>query len=283
MKAVIPAAGLGTRFLPATKAQPKEMLPLVDKPAIQYVVEECVESGIDDILIITGRGKRAIEDHFDHSIKLEAALSEKKPKLLREVQEISDLADIHYVRQKKPLGLGHAISCAKKHVDGQPFCVLLGDDIIYSKTPAIKQCMKVHEETGGSVIACEHVPPERIRQYGIVDVEEGEGSYHRIKDLVEKPSKEEAPSDIGIVGRYLLDAAIFDEIKKTGKGHGGEIQLTDALKSLNQEKDIYSLLFEGKRYDLGTKFDFLKASVEFALRREDFGEEFRKYLEEILK
>ncbi len=284
MKAVIPAAGHGTRFLPATKAQPKEMLPLVDKPAIQFVVEEAVASGIDDILIITGRGKRAIEDHFDRSVELELILKEKgKNDLLAEMEHIADLADIHFIRQKEAKGLGHAILCAEKHVNDEPFVVLLGDDIVHSKVPCTKQIINWYQKYDAPVIAVEEVPKHMIESYGIVDGEEVEKSIYLIKDLVEKPKPEDAPSNLGIIGRYVLTPQIFDALKKTKKGKGGEIQLTDALRILNRTQKMYACGFEGVRYDLGNKIDYLKATVDYALMRDDLSDEFRKYLKSIKK
>jgi len=284
MKAVIPAAGHGTRFLPATKAQPKEMLPLVDKPAIQFVVEEAVASGIDDILIITGRGKRAIEDHFDRSVELELILKEKgKNDLLAEMEHIADLADIHFIRQKEAKGLGHAILCAEKHVNDEPFVVLLGDDIVHSKVPCTKQIINWYQKYDAPVIAVEEVPSHMIESYGIVDGEEVEKSIYLIKDLVEKPKPEDAPSNLGIIGRYVLTPQIFDALKKTKKGKGGEIQLTDALRILNRTQKMYACGFEGVRYDLGNKIDYLKATVDYALMRDDLSDEFRKYLKSIKK
>jgi len=284
MKAIIPAAGHGTRFLPATKAQPKEMLPLVDKPAIQFVVEEAVASGIDDILIITGRGKRAIEDHFDRSVELELILKEKgKNDLLAEMEHIADLADIHFIRQKEAKGLGHAILCAEKHVNDEPFVVLLGDDIVHSKVPCTKQIINWYQKYDAPVIAVEEVPKHMIESYGIVDGEEVEKSIYLIKDLVEKPKPEDAPSNLGIIGRYVLTPQIFDALKKTKKGKGGEIQLTDALRILNQAQKMYACDFEGVRYDLGNKIDYLKATVDYALMRDDLSSEFRQYLKSIKK
>ncbi len=279
MKAVIPAAGLGTRFLPATKAQPKEMLPLVDKPAIQFVVEEAVASGIDDILIITGRGKRAIEDHFDKSVELERALESKgEKKLLSEVQAISSMADIHYIRQKEALGLGHAVLCAQKHVGDEPFVVMLGDDIVFSKTPCAKQIMRLYEKNSGSVIAVEAVPKEMLSSYGIVDCTPIQERLYLIKDLVEKPKPEDAPSNLGIIGRYLLTPEIFDALRETKKGRGGEIQLTDALRILNKRQRMFAYDFLGVRYDLGNKLDYMEASVEYALMHKSIGADFRNYL-----
>jgi len=279
-KAVIPAAGLGTRFLPATKAQPKEMLPLVDKPSIQYVIEEAVASGIDDILIITGRGKRAIEDHFDRNLELEETLREKeKIDELALMEEINSLADIHYIRQKKALGLGHAISCARKHVGDEPFAVLLGDDIVHSKTPCTKQIMDLYVKYQSPVISVEKVPKNLISSYGVVDVEgEAEDGVYLIKDLVEKPKPEKAPSDLGIIGRYVLTPEIFDALDHTKPGSGGEIQLTDALKILNKSQKMFACDFEGVRYDLGNKLEYMKASIEHALMRDDMRQDLLKYL-----
>jgi UTP--glucose-1-phosphate uridylyltransferase len=284
MKAVIPAAGHGTRFLPATKAQPKEMLPLVDKPAIQFVVEEAVASGIDDILIITGRGKRAIEDHFDRSIELETILKEQgRKELLAEMERIADLADMHFIRQKEAKGLGHAILCAEKHVNDEPFVVLLGDDIVHSKVPCTKQIVDWYRKYKSPVIAVEEVPRHMLEAYGIVDGEKVEESLYLIKDLVEKPKPEEAPSNLGIIGRYVLTPDIFDALKKTKKGKGGEIQLTDALRILNKTHKMYACGFEGVRYDLGNKIDYLRATVDYAMMREDLSKEFREYLKSVIR
>lgn len=279
-KAVIPAAGLGTRFLPATKNNPKEMLPLVDKPAIQYVVEEAVESGIDDILIVTGRGKQSIEDHFDIAYELQNVLEEKeKFDLLKEMEKISDLADIHYVRQKKQLGLGHAILCAQKHVGNEPFAVLLGDDIVFSEKPCTKQMIDIFKKYEFSVIAVERVPEDHIETYGVIkDGAPVEKNVYPVLDLVEKPKRSEAPSNLGILGRYVLTPEIFDCIKETNPGYGGEIQLTDALKILRKNQTIYGYEFYGKRYDLGNKMDWLKTTVEVALMREEFREELLAFL-----
>lgn len=282
MKAVIPAAGLGTRFLPATKAQPKEMLPLVDKPAIQFVIEEAVASGIDDILIITGRGKRAIEDHFDKSFELEEILEKKKKyELLKQVQRITDLADIHYIRQRDALGLGHAISFAKKHVGDEPFAVLLGDDIVFSKTPCTKQLIKMYQKYKSPIIAVEKVEKHMIEQYGIIDGKPVDDNLYEIMDLVEKPTPDEAPSNLGITGRYILTPEIFDAIEKTKPGKGGEIQLTDALRILSERQNLYAYNFHGKRYDLGNKCNYLKASIEYALRRSEFRDWLGGYLREL--
>jgi UTP--glucose-1-phosphate uridylyltransferase len=279
IKAVIPAAGLGTRFLPATKSQPKEMLPLVDKPSIQFVVEECVASGIDDILIITGRGKRAIEDHFDRSVELEEVLDSKGKEHLKQiVEDIADLVDIHYIRQKKALGLGHAVLRAKKHVGDEAFCVLLGDDLVFSKKPCIGQLIGLHQQMGGSVIAVERFPKSTISNYGVIDGQEVSPGVHTIADLVEKPSADDAPSDMGIIGRYLLEAKVFDYIEKTKKGMGGEIQLTDAMKHMNLERDFWGLEFEGVRFDLGNKLDYLRATIEVGTIHPEVGPVFKDYL-----
>jgi UTP--glucose-1-phosphate uridylyltransferase len=285
-KAVFPAAGLGTRFLPATKAQPKEMLPLVDKPVIQYVIEEAVASGIDQIVIVTGRGKTAIEDHFDVAFELEAMLEKRgKHDLLEEVRSISDLIKVSYVRQKEPLGLGHAILQAKDLVGNEPFAVFLGDDIIHASVPAMRQMIDVYERCGSTVIGVERVARERSRDYGMVAVRpaalsgDGAGRVHEVIDLVEKPAPEDAPSDLAIIGRYILMPEIFRHLEKTAAGLGGEIQLTDGLRSLLQEQQIFTWSIVGTRYDTGDKLGFLKATVEYALRRPDLGAAFRAYLE----
>jgi UTP--glucose-1-phosphate uridylyltransferase len=283
-KAVLPAAGLGTRFLPATKAQPKEMLPVVDKPLIQYVVEECVASGIDNIIIVTGRGKNAIEDHFDSSPELESFLEEKgKSDLVKLVREIGNMVTFSYTRQKEPLGLGHAVLVAKELVGNEPFAVLLGDVIIPGKNPATKQLIEVYQRTGKGAIAVEEVPREKTGLYGIVDVEQknGAGAHKRIlkiRDLVEKPSPAEAPSTLAVTGRYLLPPEIFDCLERTKPGRGGEIQLTDALRLLAREKGLLAYVYEGKSYDAGDKLGFLKATVEIGLENRDFGKDFREYL-----
>ncbi|MCL6611464.1 MAG: UTP--glucose-1-phosphate uridylyltransferase GalU [Peptococcaceae bacterium] len=282
-KAVIPAAGLGVRFLPATKAQPKEMLPIVDKPTIQYIVEEAVASGIQDILFITGKQKRAIEDHFDRSRDLEAQLREKgKTDLLELVMDISEMADIHYVRQKEPKGLGHAVFCARKFIGDEPFAVLLGDDVVRSEVPCLRQLMDLYEETGASVIAVQEVPSEDVGKYGILDAEEERAGVFRIRDLVEKPSPQSAPSRLGIMGRYIITPRIFDILAETGPGAGGEIQLTDALRVLCREEPMYGLAFSGRRFDVGDKLGYLKAMVEFALERPDLAEEFGNYLRQVV-
>lgn len=282
-KAVIPAAGLGTRFLPTTKAQPKEMLPIIDKPTIQFVVEEAIASGIEDIIIITGRNKRAIEDHFDKSFELEKILENKeKTELLKQVKDISDLANIHFIRQKEQRGLGDAILCAKQHIGNQPFAVLLGDDIVHSKIPATQQLIDTYNKYNTSVIGCARVPNESVERYGIIDgIQQSERCYE-VKNLVEKPNPKEAPSNLGIIGRYILTPEIFKILKNTEPGVSNEIQLTDALKKLLETQKIYAYQFEGKWYDIGNKLDYLKAIVEFGLRRDDFGEEFRNYLKRLI-
>jgi UTP--glucose-1-phosphate uridylyltransferase len=277
--AVFPAAGLGTRFLPATKAQPKEMLPLVDRPLVQYVVEEAKAAGIERIVIVTGRGKNAIEDHFDTSFELEKMLEERgKDDLLAIVREISDLIPISYVRQKTALGLGHAILQAKDLVGNEPFAVLLGDDIVDSSEPCIGQMMRLREKRGNPVIAIQEVARAETRQYGIVAAERESDRVVRITGMVEKPAPEDAPSNLAIIGRYILPPEIFEILEATRSDVGGEIQLTSALSTLLERRPIDGCLFEGKRYDAGDKLGFLKATVEFALKREALGEEFRKYL-----
>src|SRR5262245_5578184 len=281
-KAVFPVAGFGTRFLPATKAQPKEMLPLVDKPVIQYVVEEAIASGLNEIIMVTGRYKRAIEDHFDVSFELESFLHEKGSReLLREVQAISDLANFAFVRQKNPLGLGHAVLAAKAVAGDGPFAVFLGDDLIDSEVPAMKQMMAVYDKERGAVLAVERVPKDRTSSYGIVKVEPGGGPVHRVVDLVEKPRPEDAPSNLAIIGRYILTPEIFEELERTSADGRGEIQLTDGLRALRKRQEIRAFEFEGTRYDTGNKLGFLKATVEYALRRPDIGPEFRAYLKTI--
>ena len=278
-KAIIPAAGLGTRFLPATKAQPKEMLPIVDKPTLQYIIEEAVASGIEEILIITGRNKKSIEDHFDKSVELEIALEEKgKYDLLEEVRRISDMVNIHYIRQKEPKGLGHAIYCAKSFIGNEPFAVLLGDDIVYGEKPCLQQMMETYEEYNTTILGVQEVNREDVDKYGIIEGMHIEDRVYKVKGLVEKPSVEEAPSNVAILGRYIINPAIFNILENTGPGKGGEIQLTDALKELGQKEAIYAYHFEGRRYDVGDKQGFLQATVEFALRRDDLKKEFLEYL-----
>jgi UTP--glucose-1-phosphate uridylyltransferase len=284
-KAIIPAAGLGTRFLPATKAQPKEMLPIVDKPTIQYIIEEAIASGIESILIITGRGKRAIEDHFDKSYELENELRKgHKDELLDMVAEISNMVDLHYIRQKEPRGLGHAIWCARTFVGNDPFAVLLGDDIVVNQgKPALKQLMEVFDEYQTSVIGVQKVDPKETNKYGIVDplVKSEAYKLHHIKTLVEKPDVDKAPSNIAILGRYIITPDIFSLIEKVQPGKGGEIQLTDALKMQAEQQATYAYEFEGTRYDVGDKLGFLKATVEFALARDDLKESFGAYLKQL--
>jgi UTP--glucose-1-phosphate uridylyltransferase len=283
-KAVFPAAGLGTRFLPATKAQPKEMLPLVDKPLIQYGVEEAMHSGIQNIIIVTGRGKSSIEDHFDVSFELEHLLESKhKGDMLSMVRSISDMIDVSYVRQKEALGLGHAVLRAKELVGTEPFAVVLSDDIIASEVPCVRQLLDVYEYYGASVLALMEVPSEQISAYGVVDAEMvsdngRENRLYRIRNMVEKPRPADAPSNLAIIGRYILTPEIFHSIETIEPGSGGEIQLTDALKYMLRNRPIYGLKFEGKRYDAGDKLGFLKATVEFALGRHDLGQQFRDYL-----
>ena len=283
-KAVFPAAGLGTRFLPATKAQPKEMLPLVDKPIIQYGVEEAMAAGCDQIIIITGRGKTAIEDHFDVSYELEKMLEERgKLDLLAIVRQISDMIHVAYVRQKEAMGLGHAVLMARELVGNEPFAVLLADDVIDADKPCLKQMMEVFEETQSSVVATQEINGPAISSYGVLDAKRVEGKFHgrlhEVRSLVEKPKAEEAPSNLAIIGRYILTPSVFDTLEHTPLGTGGELQLTDGLRGLlhNNEK-IYGYTFEGKRHDTGDKLGFLKATVEFALKRSDLGQQFRDYL-----
>ncbi|MDQ0161891.1 UTP--glucose-1-phosphate uridylyltransferase GalU [Bacillus alveayuensis] len=284
-KAIIPAAGLGTRFLPATKAQPKEMLPIVDKPTIQYIVEEAVRSGIEDIMIVTGRGKRAIEDHFDKSYELEETLARKeKWELLDKVQRISNLANIHYIRQKEPKGLGHAIHCARTFIGNEPFAVMLGDDIVQAEVPSLKQLMNVFEKYGASVIGVQEVNKEDVSKYGIVDqhLPALEQNVYQIANLVEKPSVEEAPSTSAIMGRYILMPEIFDILANLKPGAGGEIQLTDALKELLKTQQVIAYHFKGKRYDVGDKLGFIKATIDFGLQRRELKDELYQYLQDIL-
>ncbi|MED4375443.1 UTP--glucose-1-phosphate uridylyltransferase GalU [Schinkia azotoformans] len=286
-KAIIPAAGLGTRFLPATKAQPKEMLPIVDKPTIQYIIEEAVASGIEDIIVVTGRGKRAIEDHFDKSYELEETLAKKeKWDLLKEVQGISNLANIHYIRQKEPKGLGHAIACASRFIGDEPFAVLLGDDIVHSpEKPALRQLIDVYERFNSSVIGVQQVPDEDVSKYGIISMTNGEieSGVFRIHDLVEKPKLEEAPSNYAIMGRYILRPEIFYVLDNVKPGAGGEIQLTDAIKLLNEQQIVVAHNFEGTRYDVGDKFGFIRATIEFALERDDLRGDVLEYLHQVVE
>lgn len=279
-KAIIPAAGLGTRFLPATKAQPKEMLPIVDKPTIQFIIEEAIASGIEEILIITGRNKKCIEDHFDKSIELEMELEKSgKSDLLELVRDISDMVDIHYIRQKEPKGLGHAIYCAKTFVGNEPFAVMLGDDVVDSKVPCLKQLIDCYSEYNTSILGVQKVPEDQVDKYGIVNGRFIEDRVYKVNDLVEKPSPEEAPSNIAILGRYIITPEIFKHIENTKPGKGGEIQLTDALKSLITQEVMYAYEFEGKRYDVGDKLGFLQATIEYALKKPELRDNFVKYLE----
>jgi len=277
-KAIIPAAGLGTRFLPATKAQPKEMLPIVDKPAIQYIIEEAIQSGIEEILIITGRNKRAIEDHFDRSVELELQLKEQgKYDLLGLVEEISQVT-IHYVRQKEAKGLGHAVLCAKQFVGNEPFAVLLGDDIVDANVPCLKQLMDVYQDCPGSILGVQEVPKAKVSSYGIVKPKLIKHNLWQAVDLIEKPSVGEAPSQLAVLGRYIIEPEIFEILEQTEPGRGGEIQLTDALCRLAAIKPVYAYNFYGRRYDVGDKQGYLEATVEFALKRSDLRDDFLKYL-----
>ncbi|KAB7729060.1 UTP--glucose-1-phosphate uridylyltransferase GalU [Rudanella paleaurantiibacter] len=281
-KAVIPAAGLGTRFLPATKAQPKEMLPIIDRPTIQYVVQEAVDSGIEDILIITGKGKRAIEDHFDRNYELEERLEEKEDQmLLNEMRRLSDMANIHYVRQRQLNGLGDAIRYARHHVGNEAFAVLLGDTIMDAVIPVTQQLLDTYEQYGGSVIAVEEVPHEKVNRYGIVGGSALSDRIMALDQLVEKPAVNEAPSNLAIAGRYVLTPGIFAALDQTEMGKNGELQLTDAMQLLLRRENLYAHRIEGKRHDIGNKLDFLKTTVEFALKRPEFAEPFRRFLKEI--
>lgn len=277
-KAVIPAAGLGTRFLPATKAQPKEMLPIVDKPAIQFIIEEAIDSGIEEILVITGRNKRSIEDHFDRSIELELQLkSQGKYDLMKMIEKISDI-QVHFIRQKEAKGLGHAVLCAKQFVGNEPFAVLLGDDLVDAKVPCLSQLIDVYNDYGGSVLGVQRVPMDRVSSYGIVNPEDIKPNVWKAVDLIEKPSVEEAPSNLAVLGRYVLDPEIFDILEHTSPGRGGEIQLTDAIRELAQRKPVYAYNFFGRRYDIGDKEGFLEATVEQALKQPELRDRFMAYL-----
>ncbi|PPA69505.1 UTP--glucose-1-phosphate uridylyltransferase GalU [Jeotgalibacillus proteolyticus] len=282
-KAIIPAAGLGTRFLPATKALPKEMLPIVDKPTIQYIIEEAIASGIEDIIIVTGKGKRAIEDHFDNAPELEANLYEKgKIDLLEKVQAAGNLGNIHYIRQKNPRGLGHAVLCAKQFIGDEPFAVLLGDDIVESDTPCTLQLMQQYKETGSSVIGVQSVPSKDTHRYGIVAPSDQNGRLHTVEKFVEKPAQGTAPSNLAIMGRYILTPEIFEILENQVEGAGGEIQLTDAIETLNQNQPVYAYDFEGERYDVGEKLGFVKTTIEFALRNDEISADVLNYLTEVL-
>ncbi|MGG1397355.1 UTP--glucose-1-phosphate uridylyltransferase GalU [Bacillus salipaludis] len=283
-KAIIPAAGLGTRFLPATKAMPKEMLPIVDKPTIQYIVEEAIASGIEDIIIVTGKGKRAIEDHFDFAPELEQNLLEKgKTDLLDKVRYATNLADIHYIRQKEPKGLGHAVWCARNFIGDEPFAVLLGDDIVQSETPCLKQLINIYEETHSSVIGVQTVPNEETQRYGIIDPSTQEGKKYQVNHFVEKPKPGTAPSNLAIMGRYILTPEIFMFLEQQETGAGDEIQLTDAIQKLNEIQRVFAFDFEGKRYDVGEKVGFVKTTIEFALQEPSLREEILSFMDEILE
>ena len=278
-KAIIPAAGLGTRFLPATKSQPKEMLPIVDKPTLQYIIEEAIDSGIEEILIVTGRSKKSIEDHFDRSVELELELEQKgKKEMLKMVQDISNMVNIHYIRQKEPKGLGHAIHCAKSFIGNEPFAVLLGDDIVDAKVPCLKQLINTYDEYKTTVLGVQEVAKEDTNKYGILDVKHIEDRVYKVKDMVEKPNVEEAPSNIAILGRYIITPEIFNILENQEPGKGGEIQLTDALQTLATKEAIYAYNFEGRRYDVGDKLGFLEATVDFALKRPELRDEFMEFL-----
>ena len=283
-KAIIPAAGLGTRFLPATKAQPKEMLPIVDKPTLQYIIEECVASGIEEILIITGRNKKSIEDHFDRSVELEMELEKSgKEEMLKMVREISDMVNIHFIRQKEPRGLGHAILCAKTFVGNEPFAVLLGDDVVYNDNkPCLKQLIDCYEEYKTSVLGVQTVEPQDVNKYGIVGGLHIEDRVYKVKNLIEKPAVEEAPSNVAILGRYIITPKIFEILENTKPGKGNEIQLTDALETLIKNEAMYAYDFEGRRYDVGDKLGFLQATVEYALRKKELRDGFIEYLQTII-
>ena len=279
-KAIIPAAGLGTRFLPATKALPKEMLPIVDKPTMQYIIEEAIASGIEEILIITGRNKKSIEDHFDKSVELELELENKhKDELLKQVRDISNMVNIHFIRQKEPKGLGHAINCARAFVGNEPFAVMLGDDIVDASTPCLKQLMDCFEEKGTTILGVQEVDKENVDKYGIVDGVQISDKVYKVNNLVEKPQVDLAPSNVAILGRYIITPEIFDILDNTKPGKGGEIQLTDALKTLIASQDMHAYIFEGRRYDVGDKLGFLQATVEFALKRDELKVPFMEYLQ----
>jgi len=279
-KAIIPAAGLGTRFLPATKALPKEMLPIVDKPTMQYIIEEAIASGIEDILIITGRNKKSIEDHFDKSVELELELENKhKDNLLKQVRDISNMVNIHFIRQKEPKGLGHAINCARAFVGNEPFAVMLGDDIVDAKVPCLKQLMDCYEDKNATILGVQEVENENVDKYGVVDGIQITDRVYKVNNLVEKPQIDLAPSNVAILGRYIITPEIFDILDNTKPGKGGEIQLTDALKTLAAKQEMYAYIFEGRRYDVGDKLGFLEATVEFALKRDELKGPFMEYLQ----
>ncbi|PKM83601.1 MAG: UTP--glucose-1-phosphate uridylyltransferase [Firmicutes bacterium HGW-Firmicutes-13] len=283
-KAIIPAAGLGIRLLPATKAQPKEMLPIIDKPALQYIIEEAVASGLDEILIITGRNKKSIEDHFDKAVELELHLEKTgKTEMLKEVKRISNMAKIHYIRQREPKGLGHAIYCAKSFIGNEPFAVLLGDDIVDSEIPCLSQLIKMYEEYNSTILGVQEINREDVNKYGIVKGKNITRDLMRVESLVEKPDAKTAPSNIAIMGRYILVPEIFDVLKHTPPGRGGEIQLTDGLRELVGSEDIYAFHFKGKRYDVGDKLGLIKTAVDFALKREDIRDDFKRYFIDKMK
>jgi UTP--glucose-1-phosphate uridylyltransferase len=283
-KAIIPAAGLGTRFLPATKAMPKEMLPIVDKPTIQYIVEEAIESGIEDIIIVTGKGKRAIEDHFDHAFELEQNLFEKgKFDLLEKVKQSSKLADIHYIRQKEPKGLGHAVNCAKKFIGDEPFAILLGDDIVQANKPCLKQLIEQYEKTGSSVIGVQEVPEDQTSRYGIVDPMSKLGNLYGVNNFVEKPKQGTAPSNLAIMGRYILTPEIFTYLDEQETGAGGEIQLTDAIQKLNLFQRVFAYNFDGQRFDVGEKLGFITTTIEFALKDKEISKQLLPELERLIE
>lgn len=278
-KAIIPAAGLGTRFLPATKAQAKEMLPIVDKPTLQYIIEEAIDSGIEEILIVTGRNKKCIEDHFDRSVELELELEKNgKSAMLEMVQDISNMVNIHYIRQKEPKGLGHAVHCAKSFIGNEPFAVLLGDDIVDAEVPCLKQMINAYDEYKTSILGVQQVARENVSKYGILDVKHIEERVYKVKDMVEKPAVEDAPSNIAILGRYIITPEIFNILENQAPGKGGEIQLTDALQTLATKEAIYAYNFEGRRYDVGDKLGFLEATVDFALKRSELRDDFLSFL-----
>ncbi|MCU9589591.1 UTP--glucose-1-phosphate uridylyltransferase GalU [Bacillus velezensis] len=283
-KAIIPAAGLGTRFLPATKAMPKEMLPIVDKPTIQYIIEEAVEAGIEDIIIVTGKSKRAIEDHFDYSPELERNLEEKgKTELLEKVRKASNLADIHYIRQKEPKGLGHAVWCARNFIGDEPFAVLLGDDIVQAEKPGLRQLMDEYEKTLSSIIGVQQVPEEETHRYGIIDPLTSEGRRYQVKNFVEKPAQGTAPSNLAILGRYVFTPEIFMYLEEQQIGAGGEIQLTDAIQKLNEIQRVFAYDFEGKRYDVGEKLGFITTTLEFAMQDHELRDHLIPFMEDLLR
>ena len=282
-KALIPAAGLGTRFLPATKSQPKEMLPIVAKPTLQYIIEEAIESGIEEILIITGRNKKSIEDHFDKSVELELELEQKgKDEMLEMVRNISNMVNIHYIRQKEPKGLGHAIHCAKSFIGNEPFAVLLGDDIVDCETPCLKQLISAYDEYKTSILGVQEVAKEDTCKYGILDVKHIEDRVYKVKDMVEKPAVAAAPSNVAILGRNIITPAILNILENQEPGKGGEIQLTDALKTLGKQEAIYAYNFEGRRYDVGDKLGFLEATIDFALKRDNLRDDLLAYMKDII-